>query len=287
MEFTNTLEQQTKGRKSLANGRRTTSLQDGRTTAVAGRSGIRAQIFFVLGSPGSGKTTVATALKARWKRQGYKVISFNDYRLLLAMTANEQHQGKNLECPAQFCPIMNRTGGLVGFTVIDLVVLEQVLCRINRYICRYLDQPNTIMLVEFARDEYLYERVWQYFSHEVRTTAHYLFCDTSFEVCLERVKQRPQQIDLEVMHSYYSKDGLPSLMQNCNLDRIEVFNTNETMQETHTQIMSFLEKTCTWQFFQTEQVVLREAIRDYRESGLRATLEGEGKSEASFLRLQA
>lgn len=287
MRSANVLEQQIKSRMAYTHDESTTYLQGGQAVAAARRADARAKVFFVLGAPGSGKTTVATALKACWKRQGYRVISFNDYPLLLAMTAHEQHPGKSSECPAQFHPIMDRAGGLRGFTVIDLEVLEQVLCRVNRYICRYLDQPDTIILVEFARDEYPYERVWQYFSHEVRTTAHYLFCDTSFEVCLERVKQRPQRIDLEVMHSYYSKDGLPSLMQNCNLDRIEVFNTNETMQETHAQVAGFLEKTCTWQFFQTEQVVLREAIRDYRESGLRAIMEGERKSEASFMRLQA
>src|ERR1700730_14261138 len=101
MKNTSILGQRVDSRTTFTDDKRTACLQDGRVITVANRGGARAKVFFVLGPPGSGKTTVAATLKARWERQGYKVISLNDYLLLFVMAAREHYLGKSLECPAQ------------------------------------------------------------------------------------------------------------------------------------------------------------------------------------------
>jgi adenylate kinase family enzyme len=260
MKNTSILRQQVNKRTTLVADESTTYLQDERTTLVASSIEARAEVIFVLGPPGSGKTTMVSKLKDLLERQGRNVVCFDDYPLLFARAAREQSSGQNPTHTTQFCRIVNEDGKMKGFTVEDGVVLEQVLCEINGCICQYLHQANTVILVEFARDHYLYERVWQYFCHEVRMTARYLFCDADFDVCVKRVQCRTQRIDLEVMYTYYHQDGLPSLMKNCNLDRIEIISTDGTLQETNAQVACFLEKLSRAELFKAEMVHARETL---------------------------
>ena len=268
----------------LAGGEETAYLQQRHYAPMIGGTESRARVIFVLGRPGSGKSTIVKALKARLKRQGWKVITFDDYLFLLAMAEAEKQQGANLECPAQFSLLAHED--MKGFIVRDFAVLEQVLCQINRRICEYLWLPETVILVEFARDEYIYDRVWKYFSHQVRMSAHYLFCEAELGLCIERVKQRAQFVALEVMRSYYKRDGLSSLLQNCNRERLKVINTEGAMRATHAQVTQFLEKVGTRPVVKAERTLSQETMKHYGKSSRWTALEGEGGGEV-FTRLQA
>jgi adenylate kinase family enzyme len=264
MANTRISERQGNARITRADGKKTFA-PGGYNAPIIDAMGTSAPVFFLLGRPCSGKSTVGKTLRTYLQGQGREVVLFDDYHFLQAQAEVEKRLGKSMESPAQFC--QTARGDLSGFKVLDFAVLEQVLCQINRCVCEYLWRTNTVIMIEFARDEYLYEHVWQYFSHQVRMTAHYVFCDADLEICIKRGQKRVQFVAPEIMLDYYSKDGLPSLFQNCCEDRIEVVNTNETMLLTNLQIAHFLDKVFTWPVFRAEGAISQRSMPGYYKEG--------------------
>jgi adenylate kinase family enzyme len=264
MANTRILERQGNARITRADGKKIAA-PGGYNGSIIGAVGTSAPVLFLLGRPCSGKSTVGKTLSTYLQGQGREVVLFDDYHFLQAKAEVEKRLGNSIEYTAQFC--QTAKGDLSGFKVLDFAVLEQVLCQINRCVCEYLWRPNTVIMVEFARDEYLYEHVWQYFSHEVRMTAHYVFCDADLEICIKRGQKRAQFVAPEIMLDYYCKDGLPSLFQNCCGDRIEVVNTNETMLLTNLQVAHFLDKVFALSAFRAEDAVAQQRMPGYYKEG--------------------
>jgi deoxyadenosine/deoxycytidine kinase len=196
----------------------------------------RAVVLFLLGRPGSGKSTIADVLKKHSRQR--EVVFCDDYTFLHAMYETEQQSGRGATNRAQFRRAQKN--GLSGFEILDFSVLEFVLSQVNARICQHLYKPNTIIPVEFSRNEYKNRQVWRHFSPEVLMSAHYIFCDATLDTCTKRVGERAQYIPPEIMHGYYAQDGLPSLFQSRGMERVEVVNTNASLLETEMRLLSAL-----------------------------------------------
>ena len=155
----------------------------------------RAVVLFLLGRPGSGKSTIARLLSEHFN--GREVLLYDDYAFLSSMAKAERRSGRAGTSRARFRELLNH--GQHGFEILDFSVLKLVLRRVNTSVCQHLHRPNAVILVEFARDTYLNEHVWQYFSPEVSMSARYIYCDADLDTCIERVGKRDQYITPEIM----------------------------------------------------------------------------------------
>src|SRR6266581_9014445 len=99
--------------------------------------------LFVLGLPGSGKSTIAREIAKNIDNRGLESIRINDYVIL------EQMYHDDIECK-QFQPADRG-----GFDVIDLTVIDTALKKLEQsaqYLISY--KPERVILIEFARNDY-------------------------------------------------------------------------------------------------------------------------------------
>jgi adenylate kinase family enzyme len=159
--------------------------------------------LFVLGRPGSGKTTAFYRIKARAEENGWHVSRVRDYKILQSMFQHDIEQKK-------FRPADHN-----GFDVIDFSVLNDALLEVERLVkFRMLTtKRNELIIVEFARDEY--KAALEVFSPDFLQGTHILFVDADIDTCIQRIHQRISRV-LEpdnhfisdtIMRSYYSKDN--------------------------------------------------------------------------------
>ncbi len=196
----------------------------------------RAVVLFLLGRPGSGKSTIARLLREHFNER--EVLLYDDYAFLSSMAKAERRSGRARTSRARFRELLNP--GQHGFEILDFSVLKLVLHRVNTSVCQHLSRSDAVILVEFARDTYLNEHVWQYFSPEVSMSARYIYCDADLDTCIERVGKRNQYITPEIMRGYYGQDGLPSLFQSRGAARVDVVNTCGTLPTTQMQVLRAL-----------------------------------------------
>src|SRR5579864_4911695 len=100
--------------------------------------------LFVLGLPGSGKSSIARYISTYARDRQWSTTHINDYAILYRMF-QEDTGGK------QFKP-----AGHGGFDVLDLTVFDTALQRLERQISPYFSSAKSdeIILIEFARNDY-------------------------------------------------------------------------------------------------------------------------------------
>src|SRR5712692_11719012 len=100
--------------------------------------------LFILGLPGSGKSTVARFITLRAIDKGCQIIRFNDYAILQKMF-HDDTEGK------QFKPTKHG-----GFDILNLTVSDTALQRLELEIKEYVSsaKSNEIILIEFSRNDY-------------------------------------------------------------------------------------------------------------------------------------
>ncbi len=157
--------------------------------------------FFLLGRPGSGKSTAARYIYAIAQQSGWSTIHINDYTFLRKMfEADTQHQ--------QFQPSQED-----GFDVIDFSVLDLVLQDVEKQANEYTDCPQKLLLLEFARKDYVMAlRQFQpVFLHD----AYFIFFETDINTCIKRVYERSFHpitsddhfISEQMIRSYYNEEN--------------------------------------------------------------------------------
>lgn len=168
--------------------------------------------LFILGRPGSGKSTAYRHIKGYLERhyKGWSVERYNDYDFLQSMFLYE----KLYNTPQrQFTE-----SAFGGFDVVDFDVLETVLKRIEKKAQeRLTDKKDEFVIVEFARQNY--EQALRTFSYPFLRDAYYLFIEADVDICLQRVKQRvtdPLTTDNHfvsegILKGYYGKEILPAV----------------------------------------------------------------------------
>jgi adenylate kinase family enzyme len=146
---------------------------------------------FVLGRPGSGKSTAARHLNYLMRCQEWSVKHFNDYDILWEMfLADTEHK--------KFRPTPHN-----GFDATDFTVFDDALKELEKRVQAEVEQVN-LLTIEFARDDY--RMALKQFSTEFLQDSYFLFLDADIETCLRRVHERVEHAETDDDHPSFSDD---------------------------------------------------------------------------------
>ena len=163
---------------------------------------------FVLGRPGSGKSTVARHIIELAGRRGYQSLFVQDYDILYKMFLNDKKHER-------FRPTDRG-----GFDVIDYTVLDTALQKMEKEIEDVLSFKHTDMVcIEFARNDY--RTALNLFSPLFLRNAYFFFIDSDLEFCIQRVQSRVTDPPLPdhhfvseyVMRTYYNNNNWEYMSQ--------------------------------------------------------------------------
>lgn len=157
---------------------------------------------FVLGRPGSGKSTVARHMIELASRRGYQSLFVQDYDILYKMFLNDSKHER-------FRPTDRG-----GFDVLDYSVLDSALHQMEVEVEAALTLKRTDMVcIEFARNDY--RAALSLFSPLFLRNAYFFFIDSDLEFCIRRVQERVTDPPLpdhhfvsdHVMRTYYGNNN--------------------------------------------------------------------------------
>src|SRR5690348_12583531 len=155
---------------------------------------------FLLGRPGSGKSTAARYIYLLSRKHDWSTLHINDYPFLFALfEADIHHQ--------QFQP-----SSYGGFDVTDFSVLYTVLKSVEHEAEHYQAHDKQFLLLEFARNDY--HQALKQFKTEFLQDSYFLFFTTDIDTCIHRVYQRSCHptfnddhfISEEMIRTYYHED---------------------------------------------------------------------------------
>jgi hypothetical protein len=166
--------------------------------------------IFVLGRPGSGKSTVARHVIELASRRGYQSLFVQDYDILYKMFLDDRKHER-------FRPTDRG-----GFDVLDYSVLDSALRQMEQEVEDALTLKRAdIVCIEFARNDY--RAALNIFSPLFLRNAYFFFIDSDLEFCIRRVQERVTDPPLpdhhfvseHVMRTYYSNNNWEYMVQQC------------------------------------------------------------------------
>lgn len=131
--------------------------------------------LFIIGRPGSGKTTAADFITSFVKSEHFLVQKFNDYDILRQMSHIDTMHSR-------FLPTEHD-----GFDVIDFSVLDEALQMIEQVV-KASEHSYNFVTIEFARDGY--DNAMRLFSEDFLRDSYFIYLETSVEICLTRIHDR-------------------------------------------------------------------------------------------------
>ena len=160
--------------------------------------------LFVLGLPGSGKSTVARYISTYAGDMGWKTMHINDYAILKGMFDKDKDSDHK-----QFKPADNG-----GFDILDHTVFDTALQRLEQEVNQHLlsDEQKEIVLIEFARNDYV--RAFQQFNDAFLQDAFFLYLEAEISTCKVRIRNRinnpicedDYNVSEYIFETYYQKD---------------------------------------------------------------------------------
>ncbi len=145
-----------------------------------------AEIVFVLGYSGSGKSTAAHFIKKLIEEQGgiWSTSRFNDYKIMYEWFQNDN------KCQ-WFLP--TEYG---GFDILVPEIYDLAIEELTRKIREHKPSKHELMIVDFARCDY--SSSLKLLGKDLLQHAYFLFLKADLEICVQRVRQRarnPHTID--------------------------------------------------------------------------------------------
>ncbi len=205
--------------------------------------------IFVLGFPGSGKSTAVRLIEGIARDLGWFPNKFNDYDVLHEMFLKDDGE-----------KFSSAEGG--GFDVHDHHMFDVALQQLEKNIQgRSLVQDREeLVIIEFSRNDYC--GAFKLFSPGFLSNSFFLFIDADVQICIERIQKRtanPTYLDDHpvsdyIFESYYHKedrqDALTLLQASYGIDRSDatvVYNpaqksSRDFCHEVDAWITSFLQK---------------------------------------------
>jgi hypothetical protein len=218
------------------------------------------KIAFLLGRPGTGKSTLAQLIEASAPRRGWATQHFYDYKYLQDMFQQEIEENVPLEGRA-----FRQKGpeACHGFDVVRFEVLDTALKQMADDIRAARNEhpaANKLFLIEFARQEY--SHALHIFGYDILRDVHLFYIKLALEACIERVRQRVVEncsrsefdhfVSEEIMNSYYSGDDwlggqiseyldyLRGDLVHVNIEEIDNTGTYHELEEKVEEIVSLL-----------------------------------------------
>ncbi len=162
--------------------------------------------LFLLGRPGSGKSSAARLIVELAKHNRLSVERVNDFCILQEMCYGEHQQKFKLH------------EGQPGFDVQDFSVLDIALGKAEEQ-AREAMKNSDIVIIEFARDNY--RKALNKFNASFLEDAYFIFVDSNVNTCIERIHRRVDvpstsddyPVSDKILRSYYKKRVFPLLLK--------------------------------------------------------------------------
>ena len=199
--------------------------------------------LFILGLPGSGKSSVARYIRTYAGDIGWASDHLNDYGILqkMYMDDTEQKQFK----PAEYD----------GFDIVDLTAFDIALQKLEFEVQRYISQNQNkkLLLIEFSRNNY--RHAFSQFSPEFLKDAYFLYLDVNVEICKDRIRKRITNpstandyfVSDYIFNAYYNQDDgrcIPGiLVRDFKIEdrRVKLINNRCPLQEASIKITPFID----------------------------------------------
>lgn len=233
--------------------------------------------LFILGFPGSGKSTTARYIIDYIGKQksACHTTRINDYDILYAMYQADKegvffrpagHNGFDVIDPSKFDgalkTVEQKVKSVEGSDASDYSMLDSALKtaeqEANRAERAAGGETQTVfkpllILIEFARDDY--SHALQQFSPGFLQGAYFLFLDAGIEICKARVRERvahphtkdDHEVSDYIFDSYYDKKSAHILSSNDIADhgieqqRVRVLDNNGAFDDIRDEIESFVD----------------------------------------------
>lgn len=167
---------------------------------------------FLLGRPGSGKTTSFHHIEMLLRNQKWHTIRFREYTILHEMFQNK--------ADTRF-----HSSAYGGFEIVDFSVFFDSAKWIEQQIETYIPTESrpTFIFIELARDDY--SQALKSFSSDFLKDAYFLFLDADIDTCIERIHTRVANrtsdghfISEGILKSYYCKDNRSYMISSFKTD---------------------------------------------------------------------
>jgi hypothetical protein len=194
---------------------------------------------FLLGRPGSGKTTAFQYLAMQARDRGLKTIRFREYTILHEMFRAGRGEFQAIEYG--------------GFDIIDFPVLQESAQCLQEQIQDYIRTSGRIdelLFLELARDDY--EQAMHCFSQDFLQDSYFLFIDAYVETCIQRIHYRvahPAETDGHyvseaILRSYYAHENKDYMASRFKIDygiqkEVEVIENTGTFAEFEQHLRRF------------------------------------------------
>jgi adenylate kinase family enzyme len=199
--------------------------------------------LFVLGLPGSGKSSVARIIATYARNGQWSTTHISDYAILYEMF-QEDTQG-------QFKSTLNG-----GFDVLDLAVIDTALRKLEQKVKAHVSTAKLeeIVLIEFSRNDY--QRAFQQFSDTFLHDAYFLYLGVDLETCKRRIRERTANpnttddfyVSEYIFNTYYNKDDgqdIPQILaRDYGIDtlRIKVIENNGSLDDIVEEIYEYVDR---------------------------------------------
>jgi adenylate kinase family enzyme len=198
--------------------------------------------LFILGRPGSGKSTASHHIATTAWNKGRFVLRLRDYEILLRMFQADDGKEK----------FRAREHG--GFDVRDLSELDTALEELKERIRLHLPlEKRHVLLIEFARANY--SKAFELFSAELLRDAYFLFIETDVETCIQRIRERVAHplsaddffVSEDILRGYYGEESRAYVASGLQRDfgitkQIEIIDNMGSQREFLENVRRFAEQ---------------------------------------------
>lgn len=202
--------------------------------------------LFILGLPGSGKSTISRHITSYLKDRNWESVRRSDHVILKKMCLADTER-------KQFKPIEHG-----GFDVIDFKSFDIALNKLEQEIVQYRlsAKQEEIVLIEFARNDY--RRAFEQFSATFLDDTYFLYLDVETDSCKRRVQERIANPSSEddfyvsefIFDTYYTKNNGRSIQhilasaRDIEEQRVKIIDNNGSLSDSFAQIKRFVETMC-------------------------------------------